>query len=59
MGELRKERIYVHSVIHTFNYSFIHLPMTAYILTIGDEILIGQVTDTNATYMANALNDEG
>lgn len=33
--------------------------MTAYILTIGDEILIGQVTDTNATYMANALNDEG
>ncbi len=33
--------------------------MKAYILTIGDEILIGQVTDTNATYMANALNDEG
>lgn len=33
--------------------------MNAYILTIGDEILIGQVTDTNATYMANALNDEG
>ena len=33
--------------------------MRAYILTIGDEILIGQVTDTNATFMANALNDEG
>lgn len=33
--------------------------MKACILTIGDEILIGQVTDTNATYMANALNDEG
>ncbi len=33
--------------------------MKAYILTIGDEILIGQVTDTNATYMADALNDEG
>ena len=33
--------------------------MKAYILTIGDEILIGQVTDTNATYMAGALNDEG
>ncbi|MEM9260557.1 MAG: competence/damage-inducible protein A [Bacteroidota bacterium] len=33
--------------------------MTAYILTIGDEILIGQVTDTNATYMAAALNEEG
>lgn len=33
--------------------------MKAYILTIGDEILIGQVTDTNATYMASALNDEG
>lgn len=34
-------------------------PVTAYILTIGDEILIGQVTDTNATFMAEALNGEG
>ncbi|OAV43063.1 competence/damage-inducible protein A [Lewinella sp. 4G2] len=33
--------------------------MKAYILTIGDEILIGQVTDTNATYMATALSEEG
>ena len=33
--------------------------MKAYILTIGDEILIGQVTDTNATYMARALSAEG
>ncbi|TXF89995.1 competence/damage-inducible protein A [Neolewinella aurantiaca] len=33
--------------------------MKAYILTIGDEILIGQVTDTNATYMAEALSVEG
>lgn len=33
--------------------------MRAYILTIGDEILIGQVTDTNATHMASALNEEG
>lgn len=33
--------------------------MNAYILTIGDEILIGQVTDTNATYMAEALDREG
>lgn len=33
--------------------------MKAYILTIGDEILIGQVTDTNATYMAAALSGEG
>lgn len=33
--------------------------MKAYILTIGDEILIGQVTDTNATYMAEALDREG
>ncbi|MEL7159965.1 MAG: competence/damage-inducible protein A, partial [Bacteroidota bacterium] len=33
--------------------------MQAYILTIGDEILIGQVTDTNATFMASALNEEG
>lgn len=43
-------------------YSSSFLPLyhlKAYILTIGDEILIGQVTDTNATYMANALSDEG
>lgn len=33
--------------------------MKAYILTIGDEILIGQVTDTNATFMAEALSVEG
>ena len=33
--------------------------MKAYILTIGDEILIGQVTDTNATFMAEAMNTEG
>lgn len=33
--------------------------MKAAILTVGDEILIGQVTDTNATYMAAALNEEG
>lgn len=33
--------------------------MKAFILTIGDEILIGQVTDTNATYMAAALTAEG
>ena len=33
--------------------------MKAYILTIGDEILIGQVSDTNATYMAAALAEEG
>ena len=33
--------------------------MRATILTIGDEILIGQITDTNATYMAAALSEEG
>lgn len=33
--------------------------MRAYILTVGDEILIGQVTDTNATFMAEALSVEG
>ncbi|PHI18322.1 damage-inducible protein CinA [Lewinellaceae bacterium SD302] len=33
--------------------------MRAYILTIGDEILIGQVTDTNAAHMATALSNEG
>ncbi|MCP9234645.1 competence/damage-inducible protein A [Lewinella sp. JB7] len=33
--------------------------MQATILTIGDEILIGQVVDTNATYLAAALSEEG
>lgn len=33
--------------------------MQATILTVGDEILIGQVTDTNATYMAAALSEAG
>ncbi len=33
--------------------------MQATILTVGDEILIGQVVDTNATYMAAALSEEG
>ena len=33
--------------------------MKATILTIGDEILIGQITDTNATYLAAALTEEG
>ncbi|MBC6994367.1 competence/damage-inducible protein A [Lewinella lacunae] len=33
--------------------------LKAYILTVGDEILIGQVTDTNATFMAAALNEAG
>lgn len=33
--------------------------MTAYILTIGDEILIGQITDTNSAWMAQQLNMQG
>ncbi|MGB3545794.1 MAG: competence/damage-inducible protein A [Saprospiraceae bacterium] len=33
--------------------------MKAYILTVGDEILIGQVTDTNATYLAQGLTQTG
>ena len=33
--------------------------MTAYILTIGDEILIGQITDTNSAWMAQQLNAQG
>ena len=28
-------------------------------ITIGDEILIGQVVDTNSAWMAQKLNDEG
>ena len=33
--------------------------MQATIITIGDEILIGQVVDTNSTYIANELNKIG
>lgn len=33
--------------------------MLAEIITIGDEILIGQVVDTNASYIANELNKVG
>ncbi len=33
--------------------------MTAYLLTIGDELLIGQITDTNSTWMAQQLNLQG
>ena len=33
--------------------------MTAHLLTIGDEILIGQIVDTNAAWMSRALNLAG
>ena len=33
--------------------------MLAEIITIGDEILIGQIVDTNSAWMAAALNDIG
>ena len=33
--------------------------MKAYILTIGDEILIGQIVNSNAAYLAEALSGEG
>ena len=33
--------------------------ITASICTIGDEILIGQITDTNSSYIARALNKVG
>ena len=33
--------------------------MKAEIITIGDELLIGQVVDTNSAWMAHRLNDEG
>ena len=29
------------------------------IITIGDEILIGQIVDTNSAWMAQKLNEEG
>ena len=33
--------------------------MNAHIITIGDEILIGQIVDTNSTYISKALNSIG
>jgi nicotinamide-nucleotide amidase len=33
--------------------------MEADLITIGDEILIGQIVDTNSAWMAKQLNDEG
>ncbi|HNM24711.1 MAG TPA: competence/damage-inducible protein A, partial [Saprospiraceae bacterium] len=33
--------------------------MTAHLLTIGDEILIGQITDTNSAWMSRELNLRG
>ena len=33
--------------------------MEADLITIGDEILIGQIIDTNSAWMAKKLNDEG
>ncbi len=33
--------------------------MTAHLLTIGDEILIGQITDTNSAWMSRKLNLKG
>src|SRR5690606_41795481 len=33
--------------------------MKAAVVTIGDEILIGQITDTNSAYMAKALDKLG
>jgi nicotinamide-nucleotide amidase len=33
--------------------------MKAHIITIGDEILIGQIVDTNSAYISTALNDIG
>ena len=33
--------------------------MRAEIITIGDELLIGQVVDTNSAWMAQKLNEQG
>ena len=33
--------------------------MQAEIITIGDELLIGQVVDTNSAWMAERLNEQG
>jgi nicotinamide-nucleotide amidase len=41
------------------NIQFKQPKMTAYIVTVGDEILIGQITDTNSAWMAQQLNLQG
>ena len=33
--------------------------MTAHLLTVGDEILIGQIIDTNSAWMIRQLNLQG
>ena len=38
---------------------FVEREMTAQIITIGDELLIGQVLDTNSAWLAQRLNDSG
>ena len=42
----------------TFIQSFLN-EMKAEIITIGDEILIGQIVDTNSAWMANLLYNHG
>ena len=46
-----------HIKINTSNFKLIF--MEADIITIGDEILIGQIVDTNSAWMAQQLNNEG
>lgn len=41
--------------VHVINSQLIH-SMTAEIITIGDEILIGQIIDSNSAWMAQELN---
>lgn len=69
-GELAKPRrrpkvlffLYSFASIEIFLYfcsSFIIFRMKAEIITIGDELLIGQVVDTNSAWMAERLNEAG
>lgn len=48
---------------HAFSVVFLflqkYLKMKAAIITIGDEILIGQIIDTNSSYIAKALDKIG
>ena len=41
------------------NFAFQFLKMTATIVTIGDEILIGQIVDTNSAFIAKSLDKIG
>ena len=56
---LLQQNLHVLIFFCTFAAVLHFLPMKAEIITIGDELLIGQVVDTNSAWMAQRLNEAG